>query len=94
MEFEWDEEKNKKNIIKHGIDFVDVTLAFDHPILKTEDTRKDYKEMRFIGIGVIRDREIVIAYTTRSERIRIISTRRANEDERKKYRSIYPRHST
>ena len=94
MKFEWDEEKNQKNIIKHGIDFVDVTLAFDHPILKTEDTRKDYKETRFIGIGVIRDREIVIAYTMRSERIRIISARRANEDEREKYRSIYQRYST
>lgn len=94
MQFEWDEEKNKKNIIKHGIDFVDVILAFDHPIIKAEDTRKDYKEMRFIGIGVIREREIVIAYTMRSEKIRIISARKANEDERKKYRSIYPRQSS
>lgn len=94
MEFEWDEEKNNKNIIKHGIDFVDVTLAFDHPIIECEDTRKNYKEKRFIGIGVIRDIEIVIAYTLRNERVRIISARRAGKDERKNYRSIYPRHSS
>ena len=54
MEFEWDNEKNDKNIEKHGLDFADVSLVFDHPVLEYEDSRKDYGEKRFFGIGILR----------------------------------------
>lgn len=88
MEFEWDPEKNKANIEKHGLDFSDVALVFDLPILEIEDTRKDYGERRFFGIGLLQDIEISIVYTRRRSKIRIISARRARKDERQRYREL------
>ena len=90
MEFEWDNEKNDKNIEKHGLDFADVALVFDYPVLEYEDSRKDYGEKRFFGIGILRGIEISIVYTRRRKKIRIISARRARKDERQRYRTLYP----
>lgn len=89
MKFEWDNEKNKKNIEKHKIDFADAALIFDNPILEQEDIRTDYREQRFFGIGICNEIEISIVYTKRKNRIRIISARRARKDERQKYRLLY-----
>lgn len=89
MEFEWDLEKNNTNIEKHGLDFSDVAFVFDGPILEIEDTRKDYGEIRFFGIGLLRDMEISIVYTRKRNKIRLISARRARKDERQKYRELY-----
>ncbi len=94
MEFEWDNEKNKRNIEKHGIDFADAALIFDHPLLEYEYVRKDYGEKRFCGIGTFEETELSISYTIRGNNIRIISARRARKDERQKYRSIYASHSS
>lgn len=51
MEFEWDNEKNRKNIEKHGIDFADAALIFDYPVLV-------YEEKRFCGFGVLKETEL------------------------------------
>lgn len=87
MNFEWDERKNKENIRKHGIDFSDATEVFNHPMLVQLDTRHDYGEERWIGIGVIYGRVIVVVFTDRNEgeTIRIISIRKALKHERKRY---------
>ena len=90
MEFEWDNEKNDKNIEKHGLDFSDVALVFDNPVLEYEDNRKNYGEKRFFGIGILRGIEISVVYTRRRKKIRIISARRARKDERKRYRTLHP----
>jgi uncharacterized DUF497 family protein len=42
--FEWDEQKNKENIRKHGLDFADAPEVFLGPLLTDLDTRKDYGE--------------------------------------------------
>ena len=89
MEFEWSNEKNETNIEKHGLDFSDVSLLFDGPILEIEDTRKDYGERRFFGIGVLHNIEISVVYTRRKNKIRLISARRARKDERQRYRDLY-----
>ena len=94
MKFEWDGEKNKTNIEKHGIDFVDAALVFDNLVLEKEDTRSDYGEKRFIGIGNVNNIEISIVYTKRKNNIRIISARRARKDERQKYRSVCQEYSS
>lgn len=53
--FTWDEEKNRRNIIKHGVDFAAVLPLFTLPeALVTEDRRKDYGEPRFILICLTR----------------------------------------
>ena len=86
MEFEWDEAKRHQNILKHGIDFEDVKTAFSQPMITKIDDREDYGEERQIGIGIIRDIIVVVAFTEPSDEIaRIISARKATKYEREKY---------
>lgn len=87
MKFEWDEKKRLANLEKHGIDFRDVPEIFSYPYLSWKDDRYDYGEVREIIIGDT-GRTIIVAVTTdRSEKeIRIISARRANRNERKKFK--------
>lgn len=86
MYFEWDEQKNKANIRKHSLDFADAWEIFEAPILTASDTREDYGEIRWIGIGLLRERVIVIVFTEPSEdTIRIISMRKALKHERIKF---------
>jgi len=85
MDFEWDEGKRKDNLRKHGIDFVDVSEAFEGPMLIRIDTRSEYGEDRWIGVGYIQSRIIVVCFTERNrgKTIRIISARKALSHERK-----------
>ena len=86
MKYIWDDEKNTINIKKHGIDFADVPEMFDYPMLTGLDTRKDYNEDRWIGIGMLRNIVAVIVFTEINENtIRIISARKATKNERAQY---------
>ena len=85
MQFEWDENKRKINIEKHGIDFADAVKIFDGFIHKFKDTRADYGEERFVTIGLLNGIEIAVVNTPRGDNIRIISVRRARVSERKAY---------
>jgi uncharacterized DUF497 family protein len=49
--FEYDEEKNKKNIQKHGIDFEEAATVFWDPLLQIQSDQGNYTEERFIAIG-------------------------------------------
>lgn len=53
MQFEWDEQKRKTNIRKHGFDFRDAWKVFNSPMLVAPDDRQDYGEDRWIGIGML-----------------------------------------
>ncbi len=83
--FEWDEDKNATNIVRHGIDFDNAIRIFDGPTLEKMDDRYDYGEVRMVAIGIARDRELFVVYTWRGEHRRIISARRANRHERQAY---------
>jgi uncharacterized DUF497 family protein len=85
VEFEWDEKKRHANIIKHGVDFVDAASLFSRPFLILEDSRHDYGEKRFVAFGRIENRHIVLTFTKREEKIRIISMRKANKREQEKF---------
>jgi uncharacterized DUF497 family protein len=86
MRFEWDEAKRRLNIKKHGIDFEDVTAVFNSPMLTALDTREDYGEDRWIGIGMLRNFVIVLIFIERTKDIiRIISARKATKYERQAY---------
>ena len=87
MKFEWSEQKNRKNIRRHGIDFNDAIEVFRHPMLISLDDRKEYGEDRWIGIGLMRNSVIVVVYLEWDdlEGIRIISARKALRYERQKY---------
>jgi uncharacterized protein len=84
--FEWDENKNRQNIKKHGFDFADAKEIFRGILLFSSDVRKDYGESRWVGIGTIRGRTAVVVFTERGpETIRIISLRKATRRERRQY---------
>ena len=86
MNFEWDERKAQANLAKHKIDFGDVLGVFLDPCrLETIDDREDYQETRFKVIGQVDELTLVVIYTERVEKIRLISARRANRRERKAY---------
>jgi hypothetical protein len=86
MRFEWDEEKNKANIRKHGFDFADAWEIFTGLMLTALDDWEDYGEDRWIGIGMLRMHVVVVVFVERGEdTIRIISLRKALSYERKWY---------
>jgi len=86
MEFEWDENKNQSNQLKHGISFEEASEIFRYPTYEIADTHQDYGEIRYIGIG--RNNQMVlltVVFTDRESRIRIISARQASRNEQKQY---------
>ncbi len=86
MKFEWDEYKNESNIEKHGLDFGDAAEIFDGPMLIAFDTRRDYGEERWIGLGLIEYRVVVVVYTYRdTNTVRVISLRKALQHEKYQY---------
>jgi uncharacterized protein len=87
MQFEWDEAKNLENIRKHEIDFADVSDMFGSPMLIEPDDRFEYGEARWFGIGFLGNGVAAIVWTERwGDVIRIISVRRANRDERQRFK--------
>lgn len=89
MRFEWDEEKNATNIRKHNIDFVDVPTIFNGPLVVELDERDEYGEERWIGIGFLKNIVVVVVLVERrQDTVRIISARKANKYERKRYERI------
>lgn len=91
MQFEWDEEKNATNIQKHGIDFADVPVMFQSPMLVDIDDRIEYGEERWIGIGPLYMIIAVVVFTERGgDTIRIITARKATKYERQRYEQAYP----
>jgi uncharacterized protein len=88
VEFEWDEAKRESNIGKHGIDFRDVRPLFDgRSVLRYESHRAG--EQRTLSVGQVDTVIYAVASTLRDGRVRIISARRASQDERRAYREIY-----
>jgi uncharacterized protein len=92
MKTEWDEAKNRENIAKHGLDFIDAAKIFESPVLERLDNRFDYGEDRWIAVGLSHGMLcVVLVYTERnSHAIRIISFRKADRYERKAYFKIFP----
>ena len=83
MRFEWDEEKNQANIQEHGLDFADASEMFTAPMLTALNDREDYGEDRWIGLGMLRSRIVVVVFTERGKDvIHIISLRKALKHER------------
>ena len=85
MNYQWDKEKAKANLLKHGVSFADAVGIFsDDAALTIEDVDPD--EQRFVTIGMDGfGRVLVVVYTWRGEGIRVISARKATARERAQY---------
>jgi uncharacterized DUF497 family protein len=85
-DFEWDDAKAAANLARHGISFETARKVFKDPIAVDEsDSREEYGEDRFTLIGMADGRLLLVAYTMREDRIRIISARGAEPYEHRLY---------
>ncbi|MBV8728640.1 MAG: BrnT family toxin [Acidobacteriia bacterium] len=93
MDFEWDDAKAQSNIEKHGVPFAEAATVFGDPLeVMILDPDHLEGEFRFLSMGSsIEGRLLVVAYTEREGRIRLISAREATPKERRKYESGTPR---
>lgn len=91
LKFEWDREKANRNHELHGIRFEEAAEIF----LDEESEIIDYGprkgEVRLVRVGQISGRLVLVVYTERGERIRIISARKPSSHEQRKYRQIRSR---
>jgi uncharacterized DUF497 family protein len=86
MDFEWDLAKSNSCQISRNFDFAYVVSIFKDPTLLVEqDQRWDYGEERFRALGLIDKKVFAVVFTRRFRAIRIISARRANSREVKRY---------
>ncbi|HST51971.1 MAG TPA: BrnT family toxin [Pyrinomonadaceae bacterium] len=87
LTFEWDLDKAGQNLKKHGVSFEEASTVFaDTLSLTIPDPLHSEDEDRFVTNGLsYRRRQLVVVFTERDERIRIISARAATPRERKKY---------
>lgn len=84
MEFEWDLNKEAKNVEKHGISFVSAAKVMLEKHYEAKSDRNG--EIRYLAVGKLDNRIIAVVYTKRGENYRIISARRAGKNEEAKYR--------
>ena len=85
--FEWDPKKAEANLSKHGVSFAEAVTAFGDPLsMNMADPDHSEGEERFIVLGMSdRYRLLVVSYTERPPRTRIISARLATRNERRQY---------
>jgi uncharacterized DUF497 family protein len=89
MRFEWDAEKARRNVLKHGVAFEEAASAFGDPLSITrDDPDHSVDEDRHLLLGAThRGRLIVVSYTDREASVRIIGARLASRRERRTYAS-------
>lgn len=87
LEFEWDPKKAKANRDRHGVDFKEALTVFADPLARIfEDEEHSEEEPRELIIGHSANRLLIlVCFTVRETRIRIISARKATRLERKDY---------
>ena len=85
MPVEWDEEKCRANLEKHGLSFDDAWQVLAGDTITIPDERYDYGEDRLITLGRLSGRVVVVVHVARGEKTRIISMRKANAREQEIY---------
>lgn len=84
---EYDEAKRQQTLIQRKLDMAEVNLVLAGPTLTFPDVRTNYGEERFLTVGYLRARMVIICWTPRGGAYRIISMRKTNERETKTYRA-------
>lgn len=85
MQISYDPTKRAQTLALRGIDMADAGIVFAGPCITTADDRFDYGEPRFISVGLLRGRMVLVAWTPRNDTLRIISMRKANDREIARY---------
>ena len=87
LRFEWDPEKARRNLEKHGVSFEEAATVFGDPLsLTVDDPTHSEAEDRFVTVGgTATGRIVVVVHTDRDDSIRLISARPATSRERRAY---------
>ena len=85
MQLAFDPDKRDKTLQERGLDFAKAAEVFKGVHFTAQDTRLDYEEDRFITVGWLDARLVVMVWTPRGEVRRIISMRKANDREKTLY---------
>jgi uncharacterized protein len=84
-QIEWDENKRRTNLAKHGIDFLDAVEIFSDPRQQTIPSHPPPDERRYVTLGILRGRVVAMILTMRGDKLRVISMRYARRNESKCY---------
>jgi uncharacterized DUF497 family protein len=85
VDISFDSSKSKKNILVRGFPFeLAAEFAWGRALI-VEDLRKEYGERRFQALGLIGDRLHMMVFTPRANKAHVISLRKANKREVKRY---------
>ena len=88
MTVEWNPEKARTNLKKHSVHFSDAIAVLSDPNALTFEDQNSQGEQRFVILGLDSLwRLLVVIYTHRSDKIRLISARLATNSEKRKYES-------
>lgn len=85
MEIEFDPEKRLRTLLERGLDMAHAFRVFEAVHTTAEDDRVIYDETRFITVGYLNNRMVVVVWSMRAGARRIISLRKANEREQEKF---------
>lgn len=85
MTIEFDPDKRRATLEARGLDMAEAEAIFEGATITIEDDRRDYGETRFITVGFLEGRMVVVVWTPRGAARRIISLRKANEREQALY---------
>jgi uncharacterized DUF497 family protein len=84
---EFDSRKRDKTLAERGLDFANAVRVFEGHQFTLEDDRQDYSEPRFITVGKLDGRMVMVVWTLRGTTRRIISMRKCNEREQALYKN-------
>lgn len=90
MKFEWNDEKRRQNISKHGMDLIYAALIFEGPTLTKIYDRLEYGEERLISLGLVNGTAFVVVQTQRRGHIRLSSAWKGGRKDYEKYQKSFP----
>lgn len=85
MKVTFDPQKRQKTLVERQVDFLDAAKVLANKTFEFPDLRKDYGEKRVVAVGYLEKRMVVIVYVGRGDTKQIISMRKANAREIKRY---------
>lgn len=85
MDIEFDPHKREQTLNERGLDFADAGRNLEGPNFTFEDVRFDYPEPRFLTFGLLDERMVMMAWTPTDTGICVISMRKCNDRERRKF---------
>ena len=83
ISFDWT--KRDRTLAERGLDFADAELVFAGTLIEDRDERYEYGEERLVTVGLLRGRMVIIVWTWRGTTRHIISMRKANDREQRRY---------